>query len=66
MSLAPAVVKQKRLLEIGSDETWTPFHDKINDLMVIEKKARQENDALETARLCKEIVSLKTTYYSKN
>ena len=30
----------QRLIEIGPDEEWTPFLEKINAIMLEEKKAR--------------------------
>jgi hypothetical protein len=45
------------MVEIGAEEMWTPFLEKINQLMVEEKKARQENDSFKGAELCSKIVS---------
>ena len=37
---------------------WEPFHDKINDIMLQEKKARAENNTEDGAKACREIVSI--------
>ena len=47
----------QRMLEIGAEEMWTPYLEEINELMVQEKKARQENDSYKGAELCCKIVS---------
>lgn len=44
------------MVEIGAEEMWTPFLEKINQLMVEEKKARQENDSFKGAELCSKIL----------
>ena len=36
---------------------WTPFLEKINQIMLQEKKARQESDHVKGAELCCSIVS---------
>jgi hypothetical protein len=49
--------QKQRILELKDDEMWEPFHDKINDMMLQEKKARAENNTEEGAKACREIVS---------
>lgn len=53
---------KQRLLELGADEMWTDFHDKINDLLIEEKKARHENDHNKLAEICIKIVSISLTF----
>ena len=50
-------VEVQRLIEIGPDQEWTPFYDKINQLMLEEKKCRQDNDSILGAEICVKIVS---------
>lgn len=45
------------MIEIGPDEVWTPFLENINNLMLEEKKQRQENDSFKGAEICCKIVS---------
>ena len=47
----------QRMLEIGDEEMWTPYLEEINELMIQEKKARQDNDSYKGAELCCKIVS---------
>ena len=47
-----------RMLDIGPDEVWTPFFESINQLMLEEKKQRQDNDSFKGADVCCKIVSL--------
>ena len=47
---------KQRLLDVGNQE-WTPFFEKINDLMLEEKKCRQQNDTIKGAEVCVKIVS---------
>ena len=54
---AGAKKDNQRMIEIGADETWTPFLEKINVLMIEEKKARQENESFKGAEACCKIVS---------
>jgi hypothetical protein len=49
--------QKQRILELKDDEMWEPFHDKINDMMLQEKKARAENNTEEGVKACREIVS---------
>jgi hypothetical protein len=49
--------QKQRILELKDDEIWEPFHDKINDMMIQEKKARSENNTDDGAKVCREIVS---------
>ena len=48
----------QRMLDIGPDEVWTPFLESVNELMLEEKKQRQENDSFKGAVVCCKIVSL--------
>lgn len=50
----PAV---QRLLDVG-DEPWNDFYEEINNLMVQEKKCRQENETFKGSELCCKIVSI--------
>jgi len=43
---------------MGEEDMWTDFLEKINNIMLAEKKARQESDHNKGAELCKEIVSI--------
>lgn len=36
--------QKQRILELKDEQMWESFHDKINDLMIQEKKARAENN----------------------
>jgi len=47
----------QRLIEIGAEEMWTPFLEKINDIFILEKKARHDGDNAKLTELCKEVVS---------
>ena len=47
----------QRMIEIGPEEMWTPFLESINQLMLDEKKARQENDSHKGSEICCKIVS---------
>ena len=49
--------KEIRLIQIGEGDMWTPFLEKINQIMLQEKKARQESDHVKGAELCCSIVS---------
>ena len=49
----------QRMIEIGADEVWTPFLEKINLLMLEEKKQRQDNESFKGAEVCCKIVSHK-------
>ena len=55
----------QRMIEIGADEEWTPFLQGINQLMLEEKKARQENDSFKGAEICCKIVSDQCLYQAK-
>lgn len=46
-----------RLVEIGPEDMWTDFHDKINDMLIEEKKLRHANDHNELAIICCKVVS---------
>lgn len=37
---------------------WEPFHEKINDLLILEKKARADNNPTDGAKACRDVVSL--------
>ena len=49
--------KEIRLIALGEGDMWTPFLEKINGIMLEEKKARQESDHIKGAELCCKIVS---------
>ena len=49
--------KEIRLITLGEGDMWTPFLEKINGIMLEEKKARQESDHIKGAELCCKIVS---------
>ena len=49
--------KQVRLIQLGEEDMWTEFFEKINTIMLEEKKARQESDHTKGAELCCKIVS---------
>ena len=42
----------QRLIDIGEEEMWTEFLEKVNTMMLDEKKARQENDTNKGSELC--------------
>ena len=46
------------MFDIGAEEMWTPFLEEVNDLMIEEKAARHENDAIKTSEICIRIVSI--------
>ena len=46
-------MSKQRILEFAADEVWTQFHESVNDLMLLEKKYRFENDANKLAEVCK-------------
>ena len=54
----------QRMIDIGPDEVWTPFLESINDLMLEEKKVRQENESFKGAEICCKIVSLSFLFFS--
>jgi hypothetical protein len=45
-------MSKQRILEIAPEEMWSPYYEEINDLLHLEKKARQENDANKSAEVC--------------
>ena len=47
----------QRMIDIGPDEAWTPFFESVNQLMLEEKKARQDSDSFKGAEICCKIVS---------
>ena len=49
--------KKLVLISMGAEDMWNDFLEKINNLMLDEKKCRQTNDHLEGAKKCCEIVS---------
>lgn len=40
-----------RLIEIGEDEMWTEFLEEVNKLLIEEKVARHENDAVKLSQI---------------
>ena len=49
--------EKQRMFDIGAEEMWTPFLEEVNDLMIEEKQARHETDAIKTSEICVRIVS---------
>jgi hypothetical protein len=49
--------RAQRMIEISADEEWTPFLEKVNNMLIEEKKLRHEDDNIKLAELCKNIVS---------
>ena len=49
--------RANRQIEISADEEWTPFLEKVNEMLIEEKKARHEDDNAKLAEICKNIVS---------
>jgi len=49
--------EKQRMFDIGPEEMWTPFLEEVNDLMIEEKQARHEADAIKTSEICVRIVS---------
>jgi hypothetical protein len=45
------------MFEIPAGETWTPFMEEVNDLMLEEKQARHDNDHVKVSEICLRIVS---------
>jgi len=56
--------KKLVLIAMGPDDMWNDFLEKINSLMLEEKKARQTNDHIEGAKICCDI--LKHAYDEKD
>lgn len=50
--------EKQRMFELSAGETWTPFLEEINDLMIEEKVARHENDHIKVSEICLRIVRL--------
>ena len=57
--------KEIRLIILGEGDMWTPFLEKINGIMLEEKKARQESDHVKGAELCCKIVSRPTSMHCR-
>ncbi len=49
--------EKQRMFELAPGESWTPFLDEVNDLMLEEKVARHENDHIKASEICLRIVS---------
>ena len=64
MQIDTSTKEVQRLIEIGPDDEWTPFLEKINAIMLEEKKARQENDSFKGSELCCKIVSTSVPFQS--
>ena len=45
------------MFELNQGESWTPFLEEINTLMISEKTIRHENDHIKSAEVCLRIVS---------
>jgi len=58
--------QKQKILELKPDEMWELYHDKINDLMLEEKKARNENNVEECSKVCSQIVSFELFNFSSN
>ena len=52
-----AAKDKQKLIDIDEFE-WNDYYEKINDLMLQEKKCRQTNDTTKGAEICVQIVSL--------
>jgi 26S proteasome regulatory subunit N5 len=48
----------ERLIDIGSEEMWTPFLEEANALFIEEKKARHDNDAIRISEICQRVVQI--------
>ena len=46
-----------RMIEVGPEEMWTDFHEKINNLLIDEKRLRHNNDHAALADVCCQVVS---------
>ena len=46
-----------RMIEISADEEWTPFLERVNEMLIEEKKYRHEDDNIKLAEICTKIVS---------
>ena len=46
-----------RMVEVGPEEMWTDFHEKINVLLLEEKRMRHDNDHTGLAEVCCKVVS---------
>jgi len=49
--------EKQRQFELAPGQTWTPFLEEVNDLMIEEKVSRHENDGVKTSEICLRIVS---------
>lgn len=49
---------KERIIELGEEEMWTPFHEEVNGLFHDEKKSRHENDANTSTDILKRIIQL--------
>ena len=49
--------KKLILISMGPEDMWNDYLEKINNLMLEEKKLRQTNDGLGGAKKCCEVVS---------
>jgi hypothetical protein len=50
------------MFELAPGQTWTPFLEEVNDLMLEEKVSRHENDGVKTSEICLRIVRVKLTH----
>ena len=49
------------MFELAPGQHWTPFLEEVNDLMLEEKTARHEGDAIKGSEICTRIVSISAT-----
>ena len=47
-----------KLIELEAEEMWTPYHDEVNSLLIEEKAARHENDAVKLSELCRRVLQI--------
>jgi len=59
--------EKQRLIEVGPEEMWTPFLEKVNDLLIEEKHTRQEkNEKDQHIRLSEICLTIVTAPRLKN
>jgi len=52
------MAEKDRIIELGEEEMWTPFHEEVNGLFHDEKKSRHDNDANSSTDILKRIIQL--------
>jgi len=50
--------ENQRMVEVGPEDMWTDFLEKINGMLIEEKKLRHENDHAKLAEVCCNVVSI--------